>query len=265
MRRTVLWALAALVLGPPLWADPPPKDESAKKLPAQQYRALLDEYQKAQQAFSAAYRAAKTDEERQKVFDKYPEPGKYAPRFLKLAEDNPKDPAALDALVWVVSAASHTPEASKALDQLLRDHLESLRLGQVCQALRYSPGTAADKLLREALEKNPNREVKAHAGFTLGFRLARQAEAARQQNPADADKLTREAEDLLERVARDASDVKSYRGSLADAARAQLFEIRNLAIGKQAPEIEGEDVDGKPFKLSDYKGKVVVLDFWGNW
>jgi hypothetical protein len=32
-----------------------------------------------------------------------------------------------------------------------------------------------------------------------------------------------------------------------------------------APEIQGDDIDGVPFKLSDYRGKVVVLDFWGNW
>jgi hypothetical protein len=32
-----------------------------------------------------------------------------------------------------------------------------------------------------------------------------------------------------------------------------------------APEIEGIDMDGQKFKLSDYRGKVVVLDFWGNW
>jgi cytochrome oxidase Cu insertion factor (SCO1/SenC/PrrC family) len=37
------------------------------------------------------------------------------------------------------------------------------------------------------------------------------------------------------------------------------------AAGNPAPEIEGKDVDGKPFKLSDYRGKVVLLDFWGNW
>ena len=36
-------------------------------------------------------------------------------------------------------------------------------------------------------------------------------------------------------------------------------------IGKAAPEIEWEDLDGKAFKLSDYRGKVVLLDFWGNW
>lgn len=38
-----------------------------------------------------------------------------------------------------------------------------------------------------------------------------------------------------------------------------------LAMGTAAPEIVGEDLDGAPFKLSDYRGKVVVLDFWGHW
>ena len=37
------------------------------------------------------------------------------------------------------------------------------------------------------------------------------------------------------------------------------------AVGRMAPEIEGQDLDGVRFKLSDYRGKVVVLDFWGNW
>jgi predicted Zn finger-like uncharacterized protein len=41
---------------------------------------------------------------------------------------------------------------------------------------------------------------------------------------------------------------------------AQGFNINQLA-----PEIEGEDLDGVRFKLSDYRGKVVVLDFWGHW
>ena len=36
-------------------------------------------------------------------------------------------------------------------------------------------------------------------------------------------------------------------------------------IGNQAPEISGEDIDGVAFKLSDYRSKVVVLDFWGDW
>jgi len=38
-----------------------------------------------------------------------------------------------------------------------------------------------------------------------------------------------------------------------------------FAIGEPAPEIEGEDIDGRPMKLSDYRGRVVMLDFWGDW
>ena len=38
-----------------------------------------------------------------------------------------------------------------------------------------------------------------------------------------------------------------------------------LAIGQTAPEITGADQDGTQFKLSDYRGKVVVIDFWGDW
>jgi hypothetical protein len=36
-------------------------------------------------------------------------------------------------------------------------------------------------------------------------------------------------------------------------------------IGKPAPEISGEDGDGRSFRLSDYRGKVVLLDFWATW
>ena len=38
-----------------------------------------------------------------------------------------------------------------------------------------------------------------------------------------------------------------------------------LDIGAPAPEIVGVDVDGAAMRLSDYRGKVVLLDFWGFW
>ena len=41
--------------------------------------------------------------------------------------------------------------------------------------------------------------------------------------------------------------------------------MTHLAIGRVAPEIAGEDLDGKPMKLGDYRGKVVVVSFWGAW
>ena len=51
----------------------------------------------------------------------------------------------------------------------------------------------------------------------------------------------------------------------AQPRQPQQLEDPRFAIGHEAPDIEGEDLDGNKFKLSDYRGKVVVLDFWGHW
>jgi RNA polymerase sigma-70 factor (ECF subfamily) len=51
--------------------------------------------------------------------------------------------------------------------------------------------------------------------------------------------------------------------TFGDAARLYLHELRDLGIGRPAPEIEGGDLDGKPMRLGDYRGKVVLLYFCG--
>ena len=37
------------------------------------------------------------------------------------------------------------------------------------------------------------------------------------------------------------------------------------AVDQPAPEIAGKGVNGRELKLSDHKGKVVLVDFWGDW
>jgi hypothetical protein len=38
-----------------------------------------------------------------------------------------------------------------------------------------------------------------------------------------------------------------------------------VALGRPAPDIEGRDLDGNPMRLSDHRGKIVVLLFSGHW
>jgi len=45
----------------------------------------------------------------------------------------------------------------------------------------------------------------------------------------------------------------------------QVFRSENLQIGMIPPDFTTKDVDGNEMKLSDYRGKVTVLDFWGFW
>jgi hypothetical protein len=147
----------------------------------------------------------------------------------------------------------------------------------------------SQQFLHTVLEKSRHRNVQAYACAALAdqtdesVRMARrfkgQPEMAKEYEPfmgkeaidklvkADTDKLTKEAERLYERIIKDYSDVSDHQGGkLGKLAERRIDALRNpVLVGKPAPEIDGEDVDGKKFKLSDYRGKVVLLDFWGNW
>jgi thiol-disulfide isomerase/thioredoxin len=50
--------------------------------------------------------------------------------------------------------------------------------------------------------------------------------------------------------------------TVADKASKSLHALERLTIGAEAPAIEGHDLEGKPMKLADFRGKVVVLAFW---
>ncbi len=47
-------------------------------------------------------------------------------------------------------------------------------------------------------------------------------------------------------------------------AKSELFDIRHLGIGKRAPKTRGKDQEGADLKLSDYRGKVILLYFWSE-
>ncbi len=75
----------------------------------------------------------------------------------------------------------------------------------------------------------------------------------------------RAGEALLAHCQEAYTEVELYGKMISVKAEASLFEMHNLQIGDVAPDIEGIDAEGVSFRLSDYKGQVVVIDFWGFW
>jgi peroxiredoxin len=45
----------------------------------------------------------------------------------------------------------------------------------------------------------------------------------------------------------------------------QSAKYEPLAVGKLAPDFSLTDMNDKPYRLSDFRGKVVFLNFWATW
>jgi peroxiredoxin len=69
-------------------------------------------------------------------------------------------------------------------------------------------------------------------------------------------------ESVSEPVFRDAIAVKLGRHERWAAELVEDAADRASRIGRPAPDWEAEDLDGKIHRLADYRGKVVLLDFW---
>jgi hypothetical protein len=237
----------------------------APQTPTQKLEALKKEFKQQEDALLKRYRAAKA-EERNKIIQEFRAAIQTADRkVLALAEQNAKDPVALQALSWILSQpGGQTDEVKKALTWLARDFAASPDIGPICQLLDNAESPEAGALLQAVRDKNPSRDIRGLATYALASGLFARSEE-RTAAKADADKLRQESEQLFEEVIAKYGDVKDHGKTLAKKGQSSLYEIRNLAIGKKAPDIQGSDSDGKSFKLSDYRGKVVVLDFWALW
>ena len=102
------------------------------------------------------------------------------------------------------------------------------------------------------------KDLQGALGLQFAQSLRTQFEARFQGGDKQAGALLDEAETILKQIG--ANDPK-----LEPGVKKLQFALKHLTVSRPAMEIEGEDLDGKKFKLSDYRGKVVVLDFWGNW
>ncbi len=79
-----------------------------------------------------------------------------------------------------------------------------------------------------------------------------------------------EMKDLLKKayvkLNKNAGGFQAYLASLENAANKKIVEeLKDEMINEPAPDFTLKDLDGKEVKLSDLKGKVVIVDFWATW
>ena len=251
-------------------------------------REVVSQYAKDFDEYVKALHQSKTSEQRDKADEKRPKPVPSAARLVGWSDRNPKEPAAVDLLATVVRHGRFTVDAQKAADILVRDHLDlhGVQFMETATQVMVWPMPVAEKWLRAYLDKSPNRQTRAMACFELALYKKWLLERAIQEMDADwiekleknfgkgstdylkklnSDQLTDDAISLLDQLIGEFGDVEWFGARFADMARPHHYQLSKLAIGKASPEIEADDLDGVPFRLTQYRGKVVVLTFWATW
>ena len=225
--------------------------------PDKDFELLSKNYAKQLNDFHTAYAAA-PDEERPNFYrTKFPSPQTYVSEFMHIAQENPGTIAAENSLFWVVENSRRPDEQKAALDLIFTNHLDSERMEQMCFRMLYARGDdAARERLEMVIDNTPHKKIKAVATYCLASFLRLNAKD-------DGNK--EEYMSLLRKVSDEYSDIEFRGRPISKMAEGAIFEIENLKIGEPVPDIVGEDLNGESFKLSDYRGKIVMLDFWGNW
>ena len=269
--------------------------------PAERHRALLKQYNRV----SGEFRKAESDLARKTAVEnlgkfgprflnlalKYPDD----PVALEAVRQAIQAGSSADSLALTAWEMNRTEfprrdddkTASEIVAFLLRDHGQSDKLGPLLDRMRYGYRLEYAVFLRAVLQENPHPEIQALACLSLAqnlndrlgmLQLADDRSELEKRYAAlfgtgylaelrrrGADDLSEEIEILFERATQYDDVETAHAGPVAEQAKRALHEWRHLAVGKMAPEIEGTDADGRRFKLSDYRGKVVLLYFWSNY
>ncbi|MBM3987942.1 MAG: redoxin domain-containing protein [Planctomycetes bacterium] len=277
MRRSihVLVALAALGTVPGPWAREqtpaaapaaPAPDEAALQA---ELEALGEEFEAAQRAFYAKlgelyapYRdrepseaeAAELERKAKELYAQDPSTS-FVPRFAALAKKAPGTLVAAKAWLRVVNiGGDDNAQVQGAVAVLLAEHLERAELTELASALAYTrqPPEFVRSTLGTLRSKSPHPSVQAAATLSL-------ASVLQSEDLVQAKELYREL------AAKFAALDAGWGGTYGEIATRALFELEHLQIGMLAPDFEASDENGVKFKVGDYRGKVVVLDFWGFW
>jgi len=234
-----------LVPGSPCLAGPPPQEPRTKaEAPASGNYKSLDE-------LNAAYDRQFADLDRRRMADLTalaaklpPEQAEAAYRdiFTLAVTRDTYDPAAKAADAYLASGKT-TPQ-NAALAHFVQIIAEANRgdydkaIGRLDAFLRSQRNAGAD----------PNAKPDPGLVFAVGEAFVQRLIAAGKYETA------RKVAGLFESYPE--SSVKEH-----FTARASRLD----RLGKDAPAFSATDVDGKTVSLADYKGKVVLIDFWATW
>lgn len=260
MRTIPMWALplllAATLTAQQRPAQPKPKSPAAAEryaaLQAEQKK-LNDEWMAKVKARMAEAEAAEKDGKPVPAMPMRPDTSAIGKQALAAAKEMTDGDDAVPFLLMVVNAdRAAAAEALALLGEKYADHPATAQIGSLIGFLPRIVGEDKAPAIAEKFAKSSNPDVRGWAVFAKHEKAIETADREGDAYQGAKSELVKIAElaaseDLKDRI-REAIDTREKHGA-----------------GNVAPDIAGTDLDGVAFKLSDYRGKVVFLDFWGDW
>lgn len=221
------------------------------------------------QSWSAQARAATTPEARAKAIADRPDAATYARRMWQSIGTSLDQEWTLEPAAWFLIAtrdivtrsdngattATFAAESESIRKAVETHHLYSPELIPICMALANISDPRSLSILEKIESTNPDKKTQGVAALGIAMIL---------NSLGDNPELTRKRLTYLRKAIINSSDVELGNTTVAKLAEDQLYQIRFLAKGRIAPDLIGADSAGRPIKLSDFQGKVVLIIFWSS-
>jgi thiol-disulfide isomerase/thioredoxin len=205
---------------------------------------------------------------------KDPDPAAALKAALRIARANPKDDLGFMAISFCLYSGHHLDEAggsggqayvTPALQLLDRYYLNDLRLTELILGIARMGGKDGITLLDKVVDKSNQRTLRAQAAFFSATERLMQVDDITRA-PAERSVIRADVTRLAKLVADQYGDVPVFgRRPAAEQIKPVLYALEHLAVGSVLPDITAVRIGGGDEHLSDYRGKVVLLDFWATW
>ena len=232
---------------------------------ATQARNLTRSYDKNFQDWVARVQAVQGKDAQAAAWGARPNPDETGRRLWAEIRNNLNESWTLDYAAWLYqnapavlapTRAGAIPPTKKIQDAVKRFHTRSPRVGYFCVALPKIPNPGSLSLLETIEKVNPDPRVQGAAAMGQAMVL---------RSMGDDWKIVGKRQEKLRTAIIKGNDLPVGKTTILRLAEDEVFIMNNLTVGTTAPDIKGIDIGLKPFSLSDYRGKVVVLAFWHTW
>ncbi len=262
-RVWILAGVAALACALPAQQDPKPADAGGKQSPQQRLASIQQEMQDAMTKWRAEARKRQAEAKKAQASGGTVPAMAMRPNldaFYAKLEDAANDYAgtedAVPFLIELVRRSVQSDRGKRALETLVDSHVDSPQLAKIGSLMPFLPRVVDEKKAAEILAK-----VEAGSGDpdVQAWVLLAKHQKTIEKADVDSEAYVTAKTQLL------AAAEKATDKQLAQRITGSIDEREKFGVGVTAPDIVGVDLDGTKFKLSDYKGKVIFLDFWGDW